>query len=63
MILVLTNNYPSEDNLYANGFVHTRVLGYLKKGIEVEVFVCKKIWDKQLIHIKALVLLPAVQMT
>ncbi|MBM6920226.1 glycosyltransferase family 4 protein [Phocea massiliensis] len=42
MILVLTNNYPSEDNLYANGFVHTRVLGYLKKGIEVEVFVCKK---------------------
>ena len=42
MILVLTNNYPSKNNLYANGFVHTRALGYLKKGIDVGVFVCKK---------------------
>lgn len=42
MILILTNNYPSENNLYANAFVHRRALAYKQNNIEVKVFVCKK---------------------
>ncbi len=36
-ILLLTPLYPSADNLYACGFVHTRVKEYQKNGIDVEV--------------------------
>ncbi|WP_165590406.1 glycosyltransferase family protein [Bordetella pseudohinzii] len=36
--LVLTNHYPSYDNLYRNGFVHTRVKSYLDHGTQVDVF-------------------------
>jgi L-malate glycosyltransferase len=36
-ILVLDINYPSETNLYGDGFVHARVLGYVSRGHEVEV--------------------------
>ncbi|MGL6108253.1 glycosyltransferase, partial [Romboutsia sp.] len=36
--LVLTNFYPSEDNLYKNGFVHRRVKSYIKNGLNVDVF-------------------------
>lgn len=36
--LVVTNAYPSEGRLYRNGFVHSRVLGYRKLGLDVEVF-------------------------
>ncbi|QNE89956.1 glycosyltransferase family 4 protein [Corynebacterium incognita] len=36
--LVVTNAYPSKANLYRNGFVHSRVRGYLEEGLEVEVF-------------------------
>lgn len=35
--LVLTNIYPSYDNLYRNGFVHSRVKSYIEAGLDVEV--------------------------
>lgn len=35
--LVLTNIYPSYDNLYRNMFVHKRVLGYKENGLDVDV--------------------------
>ncbi len=35
--LVLTNNYPSYQNLYRNGFVHSRVKGYAEQGVDVDV--------------------------
>lgn len=36
--LVLTNVYPSYDNIYRNGFVHRRVRNYLKYSIGCDVF-------------------------
>ncbi|NQW93709.1 MAG: glycosyltransferase, partial [Polaromonas sp.] len=36
--LVLTNHYPSYDDLYRNGFVHTRVAAYAEHGVPVDVF-------------------------
>lgn len=36
--LVLTNNYPAYDDLYRNGFVHTRVQGYAAAGVRTDVF-------------------------
>ena len=36
--LVLTNIYPSYDDLYRNGFVHARVKAYKKRGVDVDVF-------------------------
>lgn len=36
--LVLTNNYPSYDNLYKNAFVHSRVRAYHRKGVPVSVY-------------------------
>jgi glycosyltransferase involved in cell wall biosynthesis len=36
-IVVLDINYPSETNLYGDGFVHARVAGYVSRGHEVEV--------------------------
>ena len=36
--LVLTNHYPSYDDLYRNGFVHSRVKAYAKCGVRVDVF-------------------------
>lgn len=35
--LVLANEYPSEANQYANGFVHRRVALYREQGLEVDV--------------------------
>lgn len=35
--LVLTNHYPSYDNLYRNGFVHRRVVGYRDLGLDIDV--------------------------
>lgn len=35
--LVLANEYPSEENQYANGFVHRRVALYKERGLEVDV--------------------------
>lgn len=36
-ILILTEHYPSEDNIYNYMFIHTRVLEYKKRGCEVKV--------------------------
>lgn len=41
-VLVLTNNYPSYEDLYRNGFVHTRVKAYQEYGQEVDIFRFKK---------------------
>lgn len=40
--LIFTSQYPSKENLYANGFVHKRVLEYVRKGHDVKVIVKKK---------------------
>lgn len=36
--LVLTNHYPRYDDLYRNGFVHSRVKHYIKRNVPVDVF-------------------------
>ncbi|NWF72913.1 MAG: glycosyltransferase family 4 protein, partial [Nitrospirae bacterium] len=36
--LLLTNHYPSYEDLYRNGFVHTRVAAYAARGTTVDVF-------------------------
>lgn len=36
--LVLTNHYPSYEDLYRNGFVHSRVIAYRERGIRCDVF-------------------------
>ena len=37
-VLLLTNHYPSYDDLYRNGFVHSRVRAYRERGLRVDVF-------------------------
>lgn len=39
MILVVTNAYKDKENPYENGFIHSRILAYRKKGLDAEVFV------------------------
>lgn len=41
-VLVLTNHYPSYDDLYRNGFVHTRVRAYAELGIKTDIFRLRK---------------------
>jgi spore maturation protein CgeB/chromosome segregation ATPase/glycosyltransferase involved in cell wall biosynthesis len=36
--LILTNHYPSYDDLYRNGFIHTRVRAYQSRGVRCDVF-------------------------
>jgi len=36
--LVLTNHYPSYDDLYRNGFLHRRVAAYQESGLALDVF-------------------------
>ena len=36
--LVVARHYPSYDDLYKFGFVHTRVAGYARRGLRLEVF-------------------------
>jgi glycosyltransferase involved in cell wall biosynthesis/SAM-dependent methyltransferase len=36
--LVLTNHYPSYEDLYRNGFVHSRVRAYRDRGCRVDIF-------------------------
>ncbi|MDR2342173.1 MAG: glycosyltransferase [Campylobacteraceae bacterium] len=36
--LLITNIYPSYENLYRNGFVHSRIKEYKERGIDVDVF-------------------------
>jgi glycosyltransferase involved in cell wall biosynthesis len=40
--LLLTNHYPSYEDLYRNGFVHTRVLAYKEQGVNVDVYRLRK---------------------
>lgn len=40
--LLLTNHYPAYDDLYRNGFVHTRVTAYQERGVNVDVFRLRK---------------------
>ena len=37
-VLLLTNHYPSYDDLYRNGFVHSRVKAYREQGHEIDIF-------------------------
>lgn len=39
--LVLTDHYPSYDDLYRNGFVHTRVRGYRARGVDPDVYLLR----------------------
>lgn len=41
-VLLLTNHYPSYDDLYRNGFVHSRVKAYREHGVNVDVFRLRK---------------------
>jgi len=41
-VLLLTNNYPSYDDLYRNGFVHSRVKAYRQNNTAVDVFFWRK---------------------
>lgn len=36
--LLLTNHYPGYNDLYRNGFVHSRVKSYREQGLNVDVF-------------------------
>lgn len=36
--LILTNHYPSYDDIYRNGFIHSRVENYIKEGLQVDVY-------------------------
>ncbi|HAA98907.1 MAG TPA: methyltransferase type 12 [Alteromonas macleodii] len=36
--LLIANNYPSYEDLYRNGFVHSRVKAYKEVGVDVDVF-------------------------
>ncbi len=40
-ILVVSNNYPSYKEKYRNGFLHSRVVNYKRKGLDVDVFILK----------------------
>lgn len=41
-VLLLTNHYPSDDDLYRNGFVHSRVKAYQEQSVTVDVFRLRK---------------------
>lgn len=41
-VLLLTNHYPSYDDLYRNGFVHSRVKAYREHGVNVDVLRLRK---------------------
>lgn len=40
--LLVTNHYPSYDDLYRNGFVHSRVSAYRERDVHVDVFRLRK---------------------
>ena len=40
--LLLTNHYPYYDDLYRNGFVHSRVKAYQEKNVAVDIFRLRK---------------------
>ena len=37
-VLILTNHYPSYEDIYRNGFIHSRVREYTKNGICPDIF-------------------------
>lgn len=41
-VLLLTNMYPKEGQLYRNAFIHQRILEYRKRGLSVVVFVLQQ---------------------
>lgn len=41
-VLLLTNHYPSYEDLYRNGFVHSRVKAYKEESVNVDVFRFRK---------------------
>ncbi len=41
--LLITPGYPSKNNIYNNGFIHSRVLEYLENGLDIDIFVVKNI--------------------
>ena len=41
-ILVISNNYPSYDEKYKNGFLHSRLVKYRQLGVHVNMFVLKQ---------------------
>ncbi|MFN3767598.1 MAG: glycosyltransferase [Ectopseudomonas guguanensis] len=41
-VLLLTNHYPSYDDLYRNGFVHSRMKAYREHKVAVDVFRLRK---------------------
>lgn len=41
-LALVTNAYPKADDLYRNGFVHRRVVGYRERGVGVDVFVVRQ---------------------
>ncbi|MDC2866203.1 glycosyltransferase family 4 protein [Bacillus sp. BP-3] len=45
-LLVLTNMYPKENELYRNAFIHRRVVQYIQKECDVKVFVMDKSKDR-----------------
>lgn len=36
--LLIANAYPTDDNIYRNGFIHRRVKAYIDRGHDVQVF-------------------------
>ncbi len=40
--ILITPGYPSKEDLYNNGFVHSRVKSYIEKGIDIDVFCINK---------------------
>lgn len=40
--LLVTNHYPSDSDLYRNGFVHSRVKNYRQAGLRMDVFRLQK---------------------
>lgn len=40
--LLVTNHYPSYEDLYRNGFVHSRVAAYRERSVNVDVFRLRK---------------------
>ncbi|MGB1986088.1 MAG: glycosyltransferase family protein [Candidatus Poseidoniaceae archaeon] len=40
-VLVVSNNYPSYEEKYRNGFLHSRLMNYKQSGISVDMFVLK----------------------
>lgn len=36
--LLLINHYPNYDDLYRNGFVHSRVIAYRQRGVSIDIF-------------------------